>query len=46
MINECLEIRQETAYFCKVIASIRHSVSSPDQTPQSSSKILRCASYF
>ena len=28
------------------ISNIRHSVSSPDKTPQSSSKILRCASYF
>ena len=28
------------------ISNIRHSVSSPDETPRSSSKILRCASYF
>ena len=28
------------------ISNIRHSVSSPDGTPRSSSKILRCASYF
>ena len=28
------------------ISNIRHSVSSPDETPPSSSKILRCASYF
>ena len=28
------------------IANIRHSVSSADETPRSSSKILRCASYF
>ena len=28
------------------IPNIRHSVSSPDETPRSSSKILRCASYF
>ena len=30
----------------EVISSIRHSVSSPDETPRSSSKILRCTSYF
>ena len=28
------------------ISNIRHSVSSPDETPRSSSKILRCASYL
>ena len=28
------------------ISNIRHSVSSPDETPRSSSKILRCASHF
>ena len=28
------------------ISNIRHSVSSPDETPRSLSKILRCASYF
>ena len=28
------------------ISNIRHSVSSPDETPRSSSKILGCASYF
>ena len=28
------------------ISNIRHSVSSPDERPRSSSKILRCASYF
>ena len=28
------------------ISNIRHSVSSPDETPRSSSKILRYASYF
>ena len=28
------------------ISNIRHSVSSPDETPRSSSKILRCTSYF
>ena len=28
------------------ISNIRHSVSSPDETPRSSSKILRCASFF
>ena len=28
------------------IANVRPSVSSPDETPRSSSKILRCASYF
>ena len=28
------------------ISNIRHSVSSPDETPWSSSKILRCAWYF
>ena len=28
------------------ISNILHSVSSPDETPRSSSKILRCASYF
>ena len=28
------------------ISNIRHSVSSPDETPRSSSKILCCASYF
>ena len=28
------------------ISNIRHSVSSPDETPRSSSKILRCESYF
>ena len=28
------------------ISNIRHSVSSPDETPRSSWKILRCASYF
>ena len=28
------------------ISNIRHSVSSPDETPRSSSKILRCVSYF
>ena len=28
------------------ISNIRHSVSSPDEPPRSSSKILRCASYF
>ena len=27
-------------------SNIPHSVSSPDETPRSSSKILRCASYF
>ena len=30
----------------EVISNIRHSVSSPDETPRSSSKIFRCASYF
>ena len=30
----------------EVISSIRHSVSSPDETPRSSSKILRCASFI
>ena len=30
----------------KVISSMRRSVSSPDETPRSSSKLLRCASYF
>ena len=30
----------------KIISNIRHSVSSPDETPRSSSKILRCASYL
>ena len=33
-------------FFWEVISSIRHSVLSPDETPRSSSKILRCASYF
>ena len=28
------------------ISNIRHSVLSPDETPRTSSKILRCASYF
>ena len=28
------------------ISNIRHSVSSPGETPRSSSKILRCALYF
>ena len=28
------------------ISNIRHSVSSPDETPRSSSKIIRCTSYF
>ena len=28
------------------ISNIRHNVSSPDETPRSSSKIPRCASYF
>ena len=28
------------------MSSIRHSVSSPDETPRSSSKIPHCASYF
>ena len=32
--------------FWEVISSIRHSVPSPDETPRSSSKIVRCASYF
>ena len=50
--------QMETANFCilnlsfqnpfvwEVMSSIRHSVSSPDETPRRSSKILRCASYF
>ena len=58
MFNESLEIWWKTAHFCifislskitfvwAVISSIRHSVSSLDETPRSSSKILRCASYF
>ena len=58
MFNECLDIRWKTARFCilnfsfkndfvwEEISNIRHSVSSPDDTPRSSSKILRCASYF
>ena len=58
MFNECLDIRWKTAQFCilnfsfkndfvwEEISNIRHSVSSPDETPRSSSKILRCASYF
>ena len=33
-------------FFGEVISSIRHSASSPDEAPQGSSKILRCASYF
>ena len=58
MFNECLDIRWKTAHFCilnfsfkndfiwEEISNIRHSVSSPHETPRSSSKILRCASYF
>ena len=58
MFNECLEIRWKTSHFCildfslwnhfvwEVISSTPHSVSSPDETPWSSSKILRCTSYF
>ena len=58
MFNECLVIRWKTAHFCnlnfsfknhfvwEVISSDRHSVSSPDKTPGTSSKILRCALYF
>ena len=30
----------------RLATNFRHSVSSPDETPRSSSKILRCASYF
>ena len=53
MFNECLEIRIKSARFCilnssfkiyfiwEVISSIRHSVSSTDETPRSSSKVLR-----
>ena len=32
--------------FDTVISSMRRNVSSPDETPRSSSKIFRCASYF
>ena len=58
MFNECLKIRWKTVHFCilnffflnhfvcEVISSIRHSVSSRDETLRSSSKMLRCASYF
>ena len=58
MFNECLDIGWKTAHFCilnfsfknyfvwEEISNIRHSVSSPDETPRSSSKILRYASYF
>ena len=58
MFNECLDIRWKTAHFCilnfsfkndfvwEEISNIRHSVSSPDETPRSWSKILRCSSYF
>ena len=55
MFNECLDIGWKTAHFCilnfsfkneKKISNIRYSVSSPDETPRSSSKILRYASYF
>ena len=57
-VNECLENRGKTAHFCtlnfsyynhfvwEVISSIRHSVSSPDETPQSLSKTLCCELYF
>ena len=50
MFNECLVIRWKTAHFCnlnfsfknhfvwEVISSDRHSVSSPDKTPGTSSK--------
>ena len=58
MFNECLEIRWKTAQFCvlnfsfwnhfvwEAISSIWHSVSSPDETPRSLSKILHCVLYF
>ena len=58
MFNECLDIGWKTAHFCilnfsfkndfvwEEISNIRHSISSPDETPRSSSKILRYASYF
>ena len=55
MFNECLEIRWKTAHFCilplKLFflrSSINHEthVSSPDETPRSSSKIHCCVSYF
>ena len=36
----------ENDFVWEEISNIRHSVSSPDETPRSSSKILRCASYF
>ena len=52
-----MKIRWKTAQFCfldffflshfvwEVISTIPHRVSSPGETPRSSSKILRCASY-
>ena len=58
MFNGCLEMRWKTANCCilnfsfynyfvwEVISSIWHNVSSPDETPWSSSKIFWCASYF
>ena len=58
MFNECLEIRWKTVQFCvlnfsfwnhfvwEAISSIWHSVSSPDETPRSLSKILHCVLYF
>ena len=58
MFNECLEIIWKTARFYilnssfkiyfvwEVISSLRHSVSSLDETPRSWSKILSYASYF
>ena len=53
-----METRRKTVHFASLISpskiilfekqyrSIRHNVSSPDETPRSSLKILRCEPYF
>ena len=41
-----LDFPLKSSLFWEVISNTRHSVSSQYQKPRSSSKILRCASYF
>ena len=49
-LDECsflhLNFSFKTHFVWEVLSSIRHSVSSPNETARSSSKTLRCASYF
>ena len=42
----CFIVPEAVQDYSSNISNKKRSVSSPDETPRSSSKILRCASYF